>query len=122
MMNRTLMIAAAGLVLAAFAGSARADYLDPWGGYALSPGYRHFLNSPSNFRTYSRLSPGYAVEGYTPYGFERFERGPGYLHQEITPYGFSSYQVVPGSRRIVIPPVFPYPPPLPSPYGPPLWP
>jgi hypothetical protein len=85
-----------------------------------SRAYRQFLTSPYSYRTYSRISPGYAAEGYTPYGYERFERGPAYRHEEITPYGFEGYQVVPWSRHLVVRPgaFVPYPPPPPLlPYG-----
>src|SRR5262245_51185101 len=50
--------------------------------------YHHFLTSPYSFRTFSSGSAPYTLEGYTPYGYERYVVGPSYIHQRITPYGF----------------------------------
>jgi hypothetical protein len=58
--------------------------------------YRHFLNSPYSYRTFSGSSPGYWTERYTPYGYRSFYVEPGYVHQRITPYGFEGFDWVPG--------------------------
>jgi hypothetical protein len=95
----------------------------PWADPYPSRAYRQFLTSPYSFRTYSHIGSGYAAEGYTPYGWERLERGPAYRHEEITPYGLRGYRVVPWSRRVVVTPgaVVPYSPPPWPPYGGPPW-
>ena len=81
--------------------------------------YRHFLTSPYSYRTYSGTTPGYAVEGFTPFGYEGYARGPGYFQHRITPRGYESYYAVPPEAGFRIgPPAFaPYPVPG---YGPPV--
>src|SRR5262249_47551651 len=64
--------------------------------YNYDRAYRHFLNSPYNYRTLSSLSRGYWADYPTPYGREGYYREPGYEHQRITPYGFESRGYVPG--------------------------
>ena len=84
--------------------------------YNYARAYRHFLNSPYSYRTFSSLSPGYVTSGYTPYGYQWTFVGPGYTQQRITPRGFEGYTVTPGSRLdTVSPPVFV--PAYPGPYG-----
>jgi len=82
--------------------------------YNQARAYHHFLTSPYSYRTYSGTTPGYSVEGFTPYGYEGYARGPGYFQQRITPRGYESYYAVPPAEGYTIgPPVFaPYPPPV----------
>jgi hypothetical protein len=95
----------------------------PAGGYGPPPvspnfarAYQHFLNSPSSYRTFSSLSPGYVTSGYTPYGYQWTVVDPVYTHQRITPRGFESYNTPPSSRTYTVtPPVFM--PPYIRPYG-----
>jgi hypothetical protein len=111
----TLSVALAAALGAAGLGTVRAQdpYYGPPVDYTTARAYHHFLTSPYSYRTYSRSFPGYTVEGYTPYGYERVTRDPGYLHERITPYGFERYRVVPGYHAtVVVPAVGPY-------YGPP---
>jgi hypothetical protein len=82
--------------------------------YNYQRAYRHFLNSPYSFRTFSSLSPGYASSGYTPYGYESVYVSPGYERQEIGPrQGQYRYYRAPryASRTVI-----PY---APEPYYPP---
>src|SRR5918911_1973634 len=58
--------------------------------------YQQFLTSPSRYRTYSRLSPGYGFQRVTPFGTQGYRQGPGYINERITPYGFEGYERVPG--------------------------
>jgi hypothetical protein len=98
----------------------------PLPSYNAQRAYRHFLTSPSSFRTYSGSYPGFSVARVTPYGYERFTQGPGYLHAEISPRGFSRHQISLGQEYVVIPyrtpvavapPVAPLPWSVPSPGG-----
>jgi hypothetical protein len=113
---RTYLIApAAVLALLALAAEAPAQGPD-YASYNYQRAYRHFLNSPYSFRTFSSLSPGYASSGYTPYGFESTYLSPGYERQEIGPYPgqYRYYRAPRYATRTVIP----YPPP---PYYPPVY-
>jgi hypothetical protein len=116
-----LALAAAGL---ACAGWARAE--DPYASYNRERAYRHFLNSPSPYRTYSSLQPGHEWGYETPLESGRFWRTPGYYNERITPFGRET-NVIPQReggyvvRRpppvLLVPPVVPprYPPPFPYP-------
>jgi hypothetical protein len=124
----TLTLGLVGLGLAGLApGHARAQeglyayYAD----YNAARAYRHFLNSPYSYRTYSTTSPGYVAEGPTPYGgYVRFWRTPGYLNERITTHGYQRFEVVPGGGSYeVIPGVLlPYLPPPYVPYRGPFFP
>jgi hypothetical protein len=79
--------------------------------YNQARAYRHFLTSPYSYRTYSGTTPGFAVEGFTPFGYEGYARGPGYFQHRITPRGYESYYLAPPETGFRIrPPAFaPYP-------------
>jgi hypothetical protein len=93
--------------------------------YNQARAYRHFLTSPYSYRTYSGMTPGYVVEEFTPYGYEKYARGPVYFQHRITPRGYESHYLAPPETGFRIgPPVFgPFPPPgYGNPYGPPVYP
>jgi hypothetical protein len=80
--------------------------------YNYARAYRHFLNSPYSYRTFSSQSPGYATFNDTPYGYQWTVVGPSYTHQRITPHGFEGYTVPPASvtytvRPAMIVPAYP---------------
>lgn len=109
-----LIAPAAALVLGLWAGRAEAE--DPLAEYNRQRAYRHFLTSPSPYRTYSDLGSGRAWGYDTPLESGRYWQTPGYYHERITPYGRSSYAVPPRvegytvRRPLVVVP--PPPPPL----------
>jgi hypothetical protein len=112
-----LRIAAVALALGLQAGRGAAQ--DPYAEYNRQRAYRHFLTSPSPYRTFSSMQNG-QVWGYdTPLESARYWRTPGYYHERITPFGRSSYAVPPRivgytvRRPLVIVPLPPpplYPP------------
>src|SRR4051812_30904565 len=50
--------------------------------------YRQFLVSPSSYRTYSGLEPGYTSRYYMPLEYSAFWRDPGYRDVRIGPRGY----------------------------------
>jgi hypothetical protein len=115
-MRTCFLVPAALALLTWFPASAPAQGPD-YASYNYQRAYRHFLNSPYAFRTFSSLSPGYASAGYTPYGFESTTISPGYERQQIGPYPgqYEVYRAPRFERRTFVP----YPPP---PFYPPVYP
>lgn len=76
----------------------------PYSDYQRERAYRHFLNSPYSYRTYSALIPpsGYEVVG--PFSYQSYFTPQGYVHQRITPRGFESYTLRPGHESYYITP------------------
>jgi hypothetical protein len=70
----------------------RYDYAAAWN---FDRAYHHFMSSPYTLRSYSTTTPGYAMNYYSPFGYQGYYTGPGYINQQITPYGFQSYYGVP---------------------------
>src|SRR5262249_46025154 len=120
--QKMMVLGALGLALALSAASASAQ--DPYAAYNSERAYRHFLNSPYSFRTYSALGSG-QVWGYeTPLEAGRFWRTPGSYHEEISPRGrwssevpsrFGGYVVprAPVGYPPIVVPRYPYPYPFP---------
>ncbi len=108
-----VVVAAATLTLGLQAGRAAAQ--DPYAENNRQRAYRHFLTSPSPYRTFSSMQNG-RVWGYdTPLESGRYWRTPGYYREEITPYGRSRYALPPRIegytvRRPLV--IVPPPPPL----------
>jgi|SRR5579884_2499693 len=80
----------------------------PYMTYNQMRAYRHFLNSPYSYRTYSGLSPGYTLDMPAPYGEQQYYQGPSYVEQRITPWGFEGYQSLPptGYRYLQYPRIY----------------
>ena len=68
----------------------------PWVGTLADPAYRHFLNSPYSYRTFSTASPGYSVGYPIPFGYQSSYVTPSYRNERITPFGYQSYNLSPG--------------------------
>ena len=64
--------------------------------YNYERAYRHFLNSPYSYRTFSSLGTGSAGQAWTPFGVQGYYVDPSYEHQRVTPYGFERYTTFPG--------------------------
>ena len=64
--------------------------------YNYGRAYRHFLNSPYSYRSFSSLGAGSAGQTWTPFGVQGYYVDPGYEHQRITPYGYERHTTVPG--------------------------
>ncbi len=71
--------------------------------YNAQRAYRHFLNSPYSFRTYSGSYPGFTTGSFTPHGYAEYSQGPGYVHEEITPRGSRFYHLNTGGHGVFIP-------------------
>jgi hypothetical protein len=122
-MRTCFLIPAAALALLTLTAAEAPAQGPDYSSYNYQRAYRHFLNSPYSYRTFSSLSPGYASSGYTPYGFESTYVSPGYERQEIGPYPgqFRYYRAPRYQSRTLIPYPPPYYPPVyvnPYPYGP----
>jgi hypothetical protein len=86
---------------------------DPAARYNASRAYRQFMDSPSGFRTYSGIVPGYSVVTPTPAGVEIYARSPDYIREEISHEGHLRYETPPAEQRLYIPyaqPVYRWPP------------
>jgi hypothetical protein len=64
--------------------------------YNYERAYRHFLNSPYSYRTFSSLGTASAGQAWTPFGVQGYYVDPSYEHQRMTPFGFERYTAVPG--------------------------
>ncbi|MGE3804232.1 MAG: hypothetical protein AB7K24_06130 [Gemmataceae bacterium] len=85
------------LLLLAVAGQLQAQ--SPYGEYNRARAYRHFLNSPYSYRTYSAFPPATGYQSVGPFSAEGLNVDPGYIHQRITPRGFESYRVKQGYQN-----------------------
>jgi hypothetical protein len=62
-----------------------------------------FLTSPSPYRTYSGMTPGYVRRYSTPYAYGEEWQAPTYRHERITPYGYERYVAPPAQGGYVVP-------------------
>src|SRR5690349_20434315 len=88
-----LSVLAVAIALGLWPGRAAAE--DPYAEYNRQRAYRHFLTSPSPYRTFSSYQNGRAWGYDTPFESGRYWQTPGYYHERITPYGRGSSAVPP---------------------------
>jgi len=97
----TALALAAGLALFSLTGEAKAQ--DPYAEYNRQRAYHLFLTSPSAYRTYSGVAPGYVHRYSTPYEYGADWQAPTYRHERITPYGYERYVAPPARGGYVAP-------------------
>lgn len=88
------------LALAVLAGAASAQ--SP-ADYNRARAYRHYLNSPSPFKTYTDLQVGRSWGYDTPWESARYWRTPGYYYEEASPRGRWADGVTPRVGGYVVP-------------------
>ena len=95
--RRSVLLAGGFLLLLAHLGPVQAG--DPYlADYNYHRAYRHFLSSPSPYKTFSSYRSGYSRIDQTPFGYYRFSLGGSYEQQRLHSRGYEQYRVTPGYR------------------------